>query len=82
MLNAEQELLDAEAARITAQSSQYQAVYALLSSMGLLTAEHLNLGVVAFDPEAYYNTVKSAPIQRVSPQGKRLDLVLEALGKK
>ena len=82
VLNAEQELLDAEAARITAQSNQYQAVYALLSSMGLLTAEHLNLGVVAFDPEAYYNTVKSAPIHRVSPQGKRLDLVLEALGKK
>lgn len=82
VLNAEQELLNAEAARITAQSNQYLAVYSLLSAMGLLTAEHLNLGVVTYDPEAYYNTVKSAPIHRVSPQGKRLDLVLEALGKK
>ncbi|MCK0143016.1 TolC family outer membrane protein [Aliiroseovarius sp. F20344] len=82
VLNAEQELLNAEASRITAQSNQYFAVYSLLSAMGLLTAEHLNLGVVTYDPEAYYNTVKSAPIHRVSPQGKRLDLVLEALGKK
>lgn len=82
VLNAEQELLNAEAARITAQSNQYFAVYSLLSSMGLLTAEHLNLGVVTYDPEAYYNTVQSAPVYRVSPQGERLDLVLEALGKK
>ncbi|SMR82611.1 outer membrane protein [Aliiroseovarius halocynthiae] len=82
VLNAEQELLNAEAARITAQSNQYLAVYSLLSAMGLLTAEHLNLGVVTYDPEAYYNAVQSAPIRQVSPQGERLDLVLEALGKK
>lgn len=82
VLNAEQELLDAEAARITAQSNQYLAVYSLLSSMGLLTADHLNLGVVTYDPEAYYNAVQSAPVRRVSPQGERLDLILEALGKK
>ncbi|MCI2395006.1 TolC family outer membrane protein [Aliiroseovarius sediminis] len=82
VLNAEQELLDAEAARITALSNQYLAAYSLLSSMGLLTAEHLKLGVVTYDPEAYFNTVKSAPVHRVSPQGKRLDSLLEALGKK
>ncbi|MDE9451019.1 TolC family outer membrane protein [Aliiroseovarius sp. Z3] len=81
VLNAEQELLNAEASRITAQSNQYLAAYSLLSSMGLLTAEHLKLGVVIYDPEAYYNTVKSAPVHRVSPQGKRLDSLLEALGK-
>lgn len=81
VLNAEQELLNAEASRITAQSNQYLAAYSLLSSMGLLTAEHLKLGVVIYDPEAYFNTVKSAPVQRVSPQGKRLDSLLEALGK-
>ncbi|MCK8463002.1 TolC family outer membrane protein [Aliiroseovarius sp. S1339] len=81
VLNAEQELLNAEASRITAQSNQYLAAYSLLSSMGLLTAEHLKLGVVTYDPEAYFNTVKSAPVHRVSPQGKRLDSLLEALGK-
>ncbi|MHA6266974.1 TolC family outer membrane protein [uncultured Aliiroseovarius sp.] len=81
VLNAEQELLDAEASRIAAQSNQYLAAYSLLSSMGLLTAEHLKLGVVTYDPEAYFNTVQSAPVHRVSPQGKRLDSLLEALGK-
>ncbi|WP_191285005.1 TolC family outer membrane protein [Aliiroseovarius zhejiangensis] len=81
VLNAEQELLNAEASRITAQSNQYLAAYSLLSAMGLLTAEHLKLGVVTYDPEAYFNTVKSAPVHRVSPQGKRLDSLLEALGK-
>lgn len=82
VLNAEQELLNAEASRISAQSNQYFAVYSLLSAMGLLTAEHLKLGIATYDPEAYYNAVKSAPVHRVSPQGKRLDSLLEALGKK
>lgn len=44
VLNAEQELLNAEAARISAQSNRYLAAYQLLSAMGLLTADHLNLG--------------------------------------
>ncbi|MCI2399058.1 TolC family outer membrane protein [Aliiroseovarius subalbicans] len=82
VLNAEQELLDAEASRITAQSDQYQAVYALLGSMGLLTAEHLRLGIATYDPAAYYNTVSTAPVREVSPQGEKLDAVLEALGRK
>lgn len=82
VLNAEQELLNAQASRISAQSNQYLAVYSLLASMGLLTAEHLKLGIATYDPEAYYNAVKSAPVHRVSPQGKRLDSLLETLGKK
>lgn len=82
VLNAEQELLNAQDARISAQSNQQLAYYSLLSAMGLLTAEHLKLGLVTYDADAYYNTVKNAPIHRVSPQGKRLDTLLEALGKK
>jgi len=80
VLNAEQTLLDARAGAITAQSDQYLAVYQLLSSMGLLTADYLHLGIATYDPEAYYNAVKSAPVVQVSPQGKRLDAVIEALG--
>ena len=80
VLNAEQSLLDARASAITAQSDQYLAVYQLLSAMGLLTAEHLNLGIATYDPEAYYNAVKSAPTYQVSPQGERLDAVIKALG--
>ncbi|TYB81042.1 TolC family outer membrane protein [Maritimibacter fusiformis] len=82
VLNFEQDLLDAQAARISAESDQYRAVYTLLSSMGLLTAEHLGLGIATYDPEAYYNAVQGAPVHLVSPQGERLDAVLEALGRK
>ena len=80
VLNAEQELLDAEANRIAAQSDEVNASYAILSSMGLLTAEFLNLPVQQYDPAAYYNLVKNAPVA-LSPQGRELDRVLSAIGK-
>ncbi len=81
VLNAEQELLDAEASRISAQSDRYVAIYSLLAAMGLLTADHLNLGIVAYDPAAYFNAVKNAPSFGVSAQGERLDSLLKSLGK-
>ena len=40
VLSFEQDLLDAQAARISAQSDQYLAVYNLIAAMGLLTADH------------------------------------------
>ena len=80
VLNAEQSLLDARAASISARSDQYLAVYQLLSAMGLLTADYLHLGIATYDPEAYYDAVKNAPVVQVSPQGERLDAVIEALG--
>lgn len=82
VLNAEQELLDAEASRISAETDRYIAVYTLLASMGLLSADHLGLAVTRYDPEAYYNAVSSAPVENISPQGQKLDHILEALGKR
>jgi outer membrane protein len=79
VLNAEQELLSARTARLSAQASYYIGVYTLLSRMGLLTVDHLKLGIATYDPEAYYNAVKSAPA--TSSQGKRLDRVLKSIGK-
>lgn len=79
VLDAEQELLDAEAGRISAITDQYIATYSLLSAMGLLTVEHLNLGIRTYDPAAYYDAVRRAPAD--STRGKRLDRVLRALGK-
>ncbi|MBK8438275.1 MAG: TolC family outer membrane protein [Rhodobacter sp.] len=78
VLNAEQELLDARAARLQAEAGRYLAVYQVLSSMGLLTVDHLNLGIATYDPEAYFNAVKDAPA--TSSQGKRLDRILEKIG--
>ena len=78
VLDAEQELLDARAARLQAEAGRYTGVYVLLSAMGLLTVDHLKLGIPTFDPAAYYNAVKTAPA--TSAQGRRLDKILEKIG--
>ena len=80
VLDAEQDLLDARASRIDAIAQQYEAIYSLLSAMGLLTVEHLQLGIPTYDPAAYYNAVSSAPA-RLSEQGEQLDRVLRRLGR-
>ncbi len=79
VLNAEQELLDAQANSISAQADEVIASYALLSAMGLLTADHLRLPVQQYDPSEYYNLAKQAPVA-ISPQGQALDRILEAIG--
>lgn len=79
VLDAEQELLDARASRIDAEASYQVAIYSLLSSMGLLTVDHLKLGIATYDPAAYYEAVKTAPLTSV--QGERLDRVLRAIGR-
>jgi outer membrane protein len=78
VLNAEQELLDARASRLEAEAGRYVGVYQVLSAMGLLTVDHLQLGIATYDPEAYYGAVKSAPA--TSAQGKKLDRILEKIG--
>lgn len=80
VLNAEQELLDAQANRIAAEVDEVIASYAVLAAMGLLTADHLRLPVQQYDVNAYYNLVQGAPTAR-SAQGQALDRVLEALGR-
>ena len=79
VLSAEQDLLDAQAGRIDAAASLQVAYYQLLSTMGLLTVENLKLGIPTYDPAAYYNAVRNAPI--TSTQGESLDRVLRAIGK-
>ncbi len=81
VLNAEQELLNAQANLISARNSEYVAAYLLLQTMGLLTTEHLKLNVQRYDPTAYYNQVKSAPVA-ISKQGRQLERMLEGIGKK
>ncbi|WP_299842190.1 TolC family outer membrane protein [uncultured Roseovarius sp.] len=80
VLDTEQELLDARANLISAQVDVYIAAYGVLAATGELTAKDLNLGVKTYDPTAYYNLVKDAPVNN-SKQGKKLDKVLRALGK-
>jgi outer membrane protein len=80
VLDAEQDLLDARANLISANADVVIAAYSVLASIGELTARDLNLGVQTYDPAAYYELVKDAPIES-SPQGQKLDRVLRALGK-
>merc|ERR1711969_346077 len=81
VLDAEQDLLDARVDRVDAVAAQYVAIYSLLSAMGLLTVDHLKLGIQTYAPSAYYNAVKNAPAG-LSQQGRKLDAVLERLGKR
>lgn len=78
VLDAEQELLDARVNRVTAQTNRHVALYQLLSAMGLLTVDHLRLGIQTYDPALYFNAVKNAPVKR-SKQGRQLDSVLKRL---
>ncbi|MEL6518079.1 MAG: TolC family outer membrane protein [Pseudomonadota bacterium] len=81
VLDLEQELLDAETNLISAEIDRNIAVYELLSAMGLLSADHLELGIATYDPAAYFNAVDSAPTTFVSPQGEKLDRVLRSLNR-
>lgn len=80
VLDAEQELLDARTNLISADTDVTIAAYTVLASLGQLTAKDLKLNVQTYDPAQYYNLVKDAPVA-ISPQGRKLDQVLRALGK-
>lgn len=80
VLDSEQDLLDAEANLISAQADVTIAAFTVLATMGELTAKDLRLNVQTYDPVAYFNLVKNAPVAK-SAQGRQLDKVLEALGK-
>ncbi|KUP93265.1 TolC family outer membrane protein [Tritonibacter horizontis] len=80
VLQAEQELLDAQTARLNARALQALAAYDLLQAQGLLTVDNLNLAVERYDPEIYYNQVRAAPAF-VTKRGQDLDRVLKALRK-
>ncbi len=79
VLDLEQDLLDARTDQVSNQIDRILSVYTVLSSMGLLTVDYLQLGIPTYDPAAYYNAVKNAPTVNVSPQGERLDRVLRRL---
>ena len=61
VLDADQERLQAEAEVVQALRDEYVATYALLQAMGLLTVEHLKLGIETYDPDVYFTKVQSGP---------------------
>lgn len=58
VLNAEQELLNAEVNLVTTKRDIAVSAYTLLAAIGRLDAEHLSLGAAVYDPEAHYHEVR------------------------
>ena len=56
VLNAQQELLNAQVAVVSSQRDAYVAAYQLLQSTGQLTARHLKLNVKYYDPHEHYDS--------------------------
>ena len=75
VLDAEQLLFDARNNRVIFETAVFSAAYQLMSSMGLLTVSELGLPVEQYDPNVYFDAVKTAPVP-LSKQGKKLDRIL------
>ena len=75
LLDAEQDLLEARSNLVSSQRDEYVAALNLLSSMGLLTVENLDLGIPAYDPQVNFNAVTSKASTSFS--GSR---ILDAIG--
>ncbi len=71
-LDAEQELLIARSNLVNAIRDQYVAQYQVLSEMGLLTAQHLNLGVPIYNPDVNTRAVTKKQIGNLGEQRIKL----------
>lgn len=58
VLDAQSELIDAKIALSQAQRDRVVAAFSLLSSVGTLDAQSLNLQVAIYEPETHYNQVR------------------------
>jgi outer membrane protein len=70
VLNSQQDLLDARVAQVQAQHDRVVAAYALLASVGKLTAKDLGLNVQIYDPTDHYNAVKDKWFGLRTPDGR------------
>jgi outer membrane protein len=69
VLNAQQELLNARVNLITAQRDRVVASYAVLQSLGRLSAERLKLAVASYEPKVHFDQVKDLPLGTQTPTG-------------
>jgi outer membrane protein len=61
VLDADQERLQAQAEVVRSRRDEYVAAYAVLRAMGLLTVNHLGLGIETYDPDINYARVQRGP---------------------
>src|SRR5215470_4720307 len=70
VLNAQQELVNARVALVTAQHDRVVASYTLLSNVGLLSPTVLQLDVPVYDPIVHYHQVRDTWAGVRTPDGK------------
>ena len=70
VLNAQQELVNARVALVTAQHDRVVASYTLLAAVGGLSMQQLGLNVLIYDPQVHYQQVRDAWIGVRAPDGR------------
>ncbi len=70
VLNAQQSLLSAKQAQVTAQHDRVVAAYTLLSAVGSLSAEKLGLQVARYDATDHYKKVRDKWFGLRTPDGR------------
>jgi outer membrane protein len=70
VLNAQQELVNARVALVTAQHDRVVASYTLLAAVGALSTRTLGLNAPIYDPEVHYQQVRDAWIGLRTPDGR------------
>ncbi len=70
VLNAQQELVNARVALVTAQHDRVVASYALLAAVGGLSMPRLGLDVLIYDPQVHYQQVRDAWVGVRNPDGR------------
>jgi len=70
VLNAQQELVNARVALVTAQHDRVVSSYTLLAAVGRLSMQRLGLNVMIYDPQVHYQQVRDAWIGVRTPDGR------------
>jgi outer membrane protein len=70
VLNAQQELVNARVALVTAQHDRVVASYTLLAAVGALSMQRLGLNVRVYDPMVHYQQVRDAWVGLRNPDGR------------
>jgi outer membrane protein len=70
VLNAQQALVNARVALVTAQHDRVVASYAVLSAVGRLSPQVLNLQTTTYDPSVHYHQVRDSWIGVRTPDGR------------
>lgn len=70
VLNAQQALVNARVALVTAQHDRVVASYAVLNSVGRLSPQVLKLATTTYDPSVHYQQVRDSWVGVRTPDGK------------